>query len=302
MVVFGGGFRHWSLHPPPWEQFPVAVERDRDRGVTHEGLESLCVDSRSDHQARVRVAALMKGDRFQPGRRPSPRLARFATDHGSNDLLGVRPKTRACASAPRRVASSGPSATGIGTVRVPAADFGATSPATRSQLRRTRMTRRLRSTSLKRSACSSPRLRPACSAVAQSGRSSGTNAERSAAASRGSAIRSRRPRTAGSSGSRAGQLNWRRQVIRPRRNGKLVVPKFPQYGHIGPSFQHVPLRAPAVGGERGDLAVVAGPLRGAAWFAAHGRDSSWEVGPTPRIRAGGGWMTRQVLEWPCTTR
>jgi hypothetical protein len=55
------------------------------------------------------------------------------------------------------------------------------------------------SMSSQRSAISSPRRRPAYSAVAHSARSRSGSASISAAASVGEAIRSRRPRTAGSS-------------------------------------------------------------------------------------------------------
>jgi hypothetical protein len=39
----------------------VAVERDRDRRVAHEGLEHLRVDTGRDHQRRERVAAFVEG-------------------------------------------------------------------------------------------------------------------------------------------------------------------------------------------------------------------------------------------------
>src|SRR3954468_9253804 len=123
----------------PWEEVAVAVERDGDRGVSHEGLQRLEVHARGDHQAREDVPALVHGDRGEPGRVPVP-VGAVADRRGSKGSSGVRPKTSAEEAAAEREARCSRRTVATGTTRWPARDFGSITPTTRSQLRSTRMT------------------------------------------------------------------------------------------------------------------------------------------------------------------
>jgi len=92
-----------SLFPTPLErrrhQVPVRVERGRDRGVSHSGLDRLRVHPRGDEQARVRVPQVVDADRGQFGERQVPGEAQDLALH----LAEINRCTRAARPRPEQV-------------------------------------------------------------------------------------------------------------------------------------------------------------------------------------------------------
>jgi hypothetical protein len=182
----------------------VAVQRDSDTAVSGPGRDLLEIEARGDEGRDRTVARLMQRDRLDAAPFHAFSAAARSVD-GNAGSRAVRPNTRSSPSRPERSFSSRSSrrtGNAIGTPRTPADDFAAIAPAYKSHPRSTRLTPGSKSTSVHRSANSSPRRSPANMATVHSGRWSAGRASRICCAFAGVSIRSRRPRTARASGDR----------------------------------------------------------------------------------------------------